>query len=217
MHILCGKIRELRPQQLFQIILRDGGHLHHRKAGGERFVQLPGARVAVVHGGDKAGLLSQRNAVVPGHVDGAAEIQYRVQHRQRLVFGHVDLVQHAEAAALCAAVHRPGTEHHLPARKGIHADEGGGVHVYMKGDVPRGAAKGGGKIFCQHVFAGGLSAGQQQVFAAEDSRQRLFPHLFAVVDKSRGGDTRAQRLAERMGGAVFLHRRKQGGVHPFLP
>ena len=140
-----------------------------------------------------------------------------MQHRQRLVFGHVDFVQHAEAAALCAAVHRPGTEHHLPARKGIHADEGGGVHVYMKGDVPRGAAKGGGKIFCQHVFAGGFSAGQQQVFAAEDSRQRLLPHLLAVVGKGRGGDTRAQRLAERMGGAGFLHRRKQGGVHSFLP
>ena len=87
----------------------------------------------------------------------------------------------------------------------------------MKGDVPRGAAKGGGKVFCQHVFAGGLAASQQQVFAAEDSCQRLLPHLFAVVDKGRGGDARAQRLAERMGGAVFLHRRKQGGVHPFLP
>ena len=136
-----------------------------------------------------------------------------MQHRQRLVFGHVDLVQHAKAAALCAAVHRPGTEHHLPARKGIHADEGGGIHVYMKGDVPRGAAKSGGKVFCQHVFA----AGQQQVFAAEDGRQRLFPHLFAVVGKGRGGDTRAQRLTERMSGAVFLHRRKQGRVHPFLP
>ena len=96
------------------------------------------------------------------------------------------VVQHAKAAALCAAVHRPGTEHHLPARKGIHADQGGGIHVYMKRDVPCGAAKGGGKVFCQHVFAGGLAAGQQQVFAAEDGRQRLLPHLFAVVGKGRG-------------------------------
>ena len=166
MHIFCGKIRELRPQQLFQIILGDGRHLHHRKARGQRLVQLPGARVAVVHGGNKAGLLGQRDAVITGYVDGAAEVQHRVQHRQRLVFGHVDLVQHAKAAALCAAVHRPGTEHYLPARKGIHADEGGGVHVYMKGDVPCGAAKGGGKVFSQHVFAGGFAAGQQQVFAA---------------------------------------------------
>ena len=80
MHIFCGKIRELRPQQLFQIILGDGGHLHHRKARGKRLVQLPGARVAVVHGGDKAGLLGQRDAVVTGYVDGAAEVQHRVQH-----------------------------------------------------------------------------------------------------------------------------------------
>ena len=87
----------------------------------------------------------------------------------------------------------------------------------MKGDVPRGAAKGGGKVFSQHIFTGGLAAGQQQVFAAEDGRQRLLPHFFAVVDKGRGGNARAQRLAERMGGAVFLHCRKQGRVHPFLP
>ena len=31
------------------------------------------------------------------------------------------------------------------------------------------------------------------------------------------GDARAQRLLQRMGGAVFLHCRKQGGIHPFLP
>ena len=50
--------------------------------------------------------------------------------------------------------------------------------------------------------------------------QRLHKEGFtviAVVGKGRGGDTRAQRLTERMGGAVFLHRRKQGRVHPFLP
>ena len=87
----------------------------------------------------------------------------------------------------------------------------------MERDVPCGAAKGGGQILGQHIFAGGLAAGQQQVFAAEDGRQRLLPHLFAVVGKGRGGDARAQRLAERMSGAVFLHRRKQGGVYPFLP
>ena len=29
----------------------------------------------------------------------------------------------------------------------------------------------GGKILSQHIFAGGLAAGQQQVFAAEQGRQ----------------------------------------------
>ena len=80
-----------------------------------------------------------------------------------------------------------------------------------------GRPKAAAKVFCQHVFAGGFAAGQQQVFAAEDGRQCLLPHLLAVVGKGRCGDARAQRLAERMGGAVFLHRRKQGGVYPFLP
>ena len=37
--------------------------------------------------------------------DGAAEVQHRVQHGQRFVFGHVDLIQHTKAAALGAAVY----------------------------------------------------------------------------------------------------------------
>ena len=217
MGVLRSKIRELCPQQLFQVVLGDGGHLDDHEAGGQGLVQLPGTGVAVVHGGDEAGLLGQRDAVVAGHVNGAAEVQHCVQHGQRLVLGHVDLVQHAKAAALGAAVHRPGAEHHLAVGKGVHADEGGRVHVYMEGDVPRGAAKGGGKIFRQHILAGGLAAGQQQVLAAEQSGQRLLPHLFAVVGKSRGGDAGLQFCRQRVGGTVLLHCFQQGRVHALLP
>ena len=215
-HILGSKIGELRPQQLFQIVLRNGGHLDDHETGGECLVQLTGAGITVVHGGNKAGLLRQRDAVVAGHIDGTAEVQHRVQHGQRFVFGHVDLIQHTKAAALGAAVYRAGPEHHLTVRKSVHANEGCCIHVHMEGDVPRRTAKGGGKVFGQHVFAGGFSACQQQVFAAEQRRQRLLPHLFAVVGKGRGRDARAQCVRQGMGSAVLLDCFQQSGVYPFL-
>ena len=140
-----------------------------------------------------------------------------MQHGQRFVFGHVDLVQHTKAAALGAAVYRAGPEHHLTVRKSVHADEGRRIHVHMEGDVPRRTAKGGGKVFRQHVFAGGFSACQQQVFAAEQRRQRLLPHLLAVVGKGRGGDAWAQCVRQGVGSAVLLDCFQQGGVYPFLP
>ena len=87
----------------------------------------------------------------------------------------------------------------------------------MEGDVPRRTAKGGGKVFRQHVFAGGFSACQQQVFAAEQRRQRLLPHLFAVVGKGRGRNARAQCVRQGVGSAVLLDCFQQGGVYPFLP
>ena len=87
----------------------------------------------------------------------------------------------------------------------------------MERDVPRGAAESGGKILGQHIFAGGLAARQQQVFAAEQGRQRLLPHLFAVVGEGRGRDARAQFGGQRVGGAVLLHRFQQGRVNALLP
>ena len=115
------------------------------------------------------------------------------------------------------AIHRSGAELHPSVGKGVHADEGGRVHVHMERDVPRGAAEGGGEVLGQHVLAGGLAARQQQVFAAEQGGQRLLPHLFAVVGKGRGRDAGPQRSVQRMGGTGFLYRRKQGRVHALLP
>ena len=94
MHIFVRQVGKLGPQQLFKVFLRDGGHLDDCKAGSQGLVQLPGARVAIVHGGDEAGLFGQRDALVAGHINGAAEVQHGVEDGQGLVFGHVDLVQH---------------------------------------------------------------------------------------------------------------------------
>ena len=82
------------------------------------------------------------------------------------------------------------------------------------GDVPCGAAKSGGQILGQHIFAGGLAAGQQQVLAAEQGRQCLLPDLTAIIGKAGNGDTGAQGLGQSVGGAVFFHSVQQVGLMP---
>ena len=209
MDVLARQIRELGPEQLFEVFLGDGGHLDDHKAGGEGFVQFPSARVAVVHGGNETGLLGQRDALVAGHIDGAAEIQHRVEDSQRLVLCHVDLIQHAKAAALSTAVDRAGPEFDGTALKGVHADEGGRVHIHMERDIPCRAAKGGGQILRQHIFAGGLAAGQQQVLAAEQGGQCLLPDIFSIVSKGRLRHTGSQSLGQRVGGTIFIDGQQQ--------
>ena len=126
MHIFVCQVGKLGPQQLFKVFLRDGGHLDDCKAGSQGLVQLPGARVAIVHGGDEAGLLGQRDALVAGHINGAAEVQHGVEDGQGLVFGHVDLVQYAEAAGLRALVDGALPQRHGAVFKGVRPQQGGG-------------------------------------------------------------------------------------------
>ncbi len=80
-----------------------------------------------------------------------------------------------------------------------------------------GRPKAAAEVLGQHVFAGGFAACQQQVFAAEQRRQRLLPHLFAIVGKGRGRDARAQCVRQGMGSAVLLDRYQQSGVYALLP
>ena len=84
------------------------------------------------------------DAVVAGHVDGPAEVQRGVEHRQGLVFRHVDLVQHAEAAELRALVDGPLPQRDFTVVEGVCAQQGGGVGVDVKGYVPAGAGEHGG-------------------------------------------------------------------------
>ena len=65
--------------------------------------------------------------------------------------------------------------------KGVHADEPGGVHADVKGNVPRGAAEGLRQIFGQHVLAGRLAAGEQQVLAAQQRGDGGLPDLFPII------------------------------------
>ena len=148
-------------------------------------------------------------------------IQRGVEHSQRLVFGHVHLIQHAEAAQPGAAADRPLPEHHLAFLQGVRADEGGSVHVDVHGHVPHGAAEHGGQILRQHVLAGGLRPCQQQVLAAQKRRRRALPDLPAVVKALGHGDPglRLRRHGMRRPEVLYLlqQRRVDALVTQLLP
>ena len=186
-------------QQLFQILLTDGGHLDDHKPGGQGLVQLPGPGVAVVHGGDEPGRRFHGDAVITRHIDDPAEIQRRVQYRQRLVFCHVDLIQNAKAAESCALVDGAGAEAHLPIFKGVHSDQSCGVHIHMKGNVPGRAAKHHCQVFCQDIFAGSLSASKQQVLTTQQGGSGILPDVFPVIVETGCWDSLAQLLRQRIG------------------
>ena len=69
-----------------------------------------------------------------------------MQHGQSFVFRHVDFVQNGEATVLHALIDRAGTEPHLPVFKCVHADEAGGVHVDVEGNVPGRTAEHCGQV-----------------------------------------------------------------------
>ena len=94
---------------------------------------------------------------------------------KHLIFCHVDLVEHAEAAVLCAEVYRPRAEAHLAALEGVHTNEARSIHIHMEGNIPRRTAEDLRKVFRQHVFAGGFSACQQHKTAATAASHTSFP------------------------------------------
>ena len=124
----------------------------------------------------------EADALIAGHVNGAAEVQRGVEHSQRFVFRHVDLIQHAEAAQFRALVDGALAQGDGAVGKGVRTQQGGGVGVDVEGHIPAGTGEGGGQIFRQDVFAGGLGADQQQVLAAQQGRGRLFPDILAVIE-----------------------------------
>ena len=204
-------------QQLFQVLRGDHRHVHNHEPGHQGLVQLPGAGVAVVHGGDEAGGVVEGDPLVAGHVDGPAEVQRGMEHRQRLVLGHVDLVQHAEAAHLRTLVDGALPQRHGAVFKGVRAQQGGGVRVDVEGHVPAGAAEHGGQVFRQHVLAGGLGAHQQQVLPAQQSRQGLFPDLLAVIEIAGLRNPAAQALFRGEAAPESFYFLYNCGIDSFLP
>jgi hypothetical protein len=159
----------------------------------------------------------QVDAVVARHVDDAPEVQRGVEHRQGLVFRHVDLVQHAEAAALRAA-QNGALAHGDPAvGKRVRPDEGRGVRVDVKGDVPLRPAEHGGQVLRQDVLAGGLGAHQQQILPGQQRRGRRLPNFAAVVEIPGLGHPILQLRLRRPGRAerpYFLYKRLADALFP---
>ena len=174
-------MRIAAADQAQQIALGDHGHLQHGKTGAQCLVELTRAGVAIVHRADEARGRVDRDAVIARQVDGPAMVERRVQHGQRLVFRHVDLVEHGKAAVLGAERNRAGAEDDLVTVKGIGAQQIGRVGADVKADVPARTAEGRREIFGKDVFAGGLRPGQQQVFPAQQGRQSRLPHVLTII------------------------------------
>ena len=84
-----------------------------------------------------------------------------MQHRQRFVPGHIDLVQDTEASLLGTLIDRTGTESYLTVLKSIRTYHQAGIHVNMKRNIPERPPESRRQILCQHVFAGRLGAYQE--------------------------------------------------------
>ena len=137
-----------------------------------------------------------------------------MEHRQGLIFRHVDFVQHAEAAGLGAGIHRPGSELHLTVPESIRAHQRPGIGVHMQGNVPHGPLKQSRQILGQHVFARGLAARQQQVLPGQHRSEHLLPDLNAVVGIPGNGNP--LRTCHGMGLPVFPGQIQNLRVYPLL-
>lgn len=137
------------------------------------------------------------DAVIAGHIDGPAEVQRGMEHGQGFVLGHVDLIQNAETAGLGALINGPLAQGYCAVDKGVGAQKGGRIGIDVERDVPAGAAEHGGQIFGEHVFAGGLGTGQQQILSAQQSSEGFLPDLFSVVEVAGGRDPALQRVRYR--------------------
>ena len=140
-----------------------------------------------------------------------------MEHGQSFVLRHIHLVQHAKAAQAGAGADRAFPEHHLAVLQGVRADEGGRVHVDVHGHVPAGATEHGGQVLRQHVLAGGLRAGQQQVLAAQQRGGGALPYLLAIVKVVRRGDAGLGLRRRGVLGTEGLYLLQQGGVNALVP
>ena len=138
-----------------------------------------------------------------------------MQHGQRLVLGHVHLVQHAEAAQTGAAAHRPFPKLHLSVLQRIGADERGGIHVHIHGNIPHRTAEHRRQILRQHVFAGGLGAGQEQMLPTQQRSRRALPDLPSIIQIAGLGDALRRLLRRRMRLTVPPDLLQQRRIHAF--
>ena len=195
---LLFQLRKLSQQNSPEIVLGNDGHADDQEAGAQGLIQFPGARIAVVHGADKAAHGVYRQPLIARHINDPPEIQHTVQHRQRLILRHVDLIQYRKAAVPGRQPHRPRLEHHPAAVKAVCSDEIGGIHAHVKGNIPGRPAEEGRQILTKHILASGLGAGQQQILSCQQSRQRCIPDLCPVIGAVRPGNPGCQSFAHRI-------------------
>ena len=159
----------------------------------------------------------EADAVIARHVDGPAEVQCGMEHRQGFVLGHVDLVQNAETALFRALIDRALAQRYLAVIERVGAQQGGGIGVDVKGHIPTGTPESGSQVFRENIFAGGLGAHQQQVLPAQQSRQGLFPDLLAVIEIAGLRNPAAQALFRGEAAPESFYFLYNCGIDSFLP
>ena len=155
------------------------------------------------------------DALVAGDINDAAVVQCGVENGQSLVFGHVHLVQHTEAAQAGALADGALPECHPAVLEGVGSDKGGGIHIHIHGHIPHRASKDRRQIFSQDIFARGLGAGQEQMLPAQEGRGGTLPDLPAVVEIAGVGDTVRRLGGRRMGVTEMADLIQQSGIDAF--
>ena len=108
----------------------------------------------------------QIDPIIARDVDASAKIQCFMKNGEGLILGHVDFVQHTKTAEPCALADRTFPECNFSILPCVGTDQGRGISVDAERNIKKGASESSGQIFSQHIFAGSLRTGQQEVFSA---------------------------------------------------
>ena len=104
-----------------------------------------------------------------------------MKHCKGFVFGHIYLIQDAEASVLCGEGYRTRPEGDLIAVIGVRSYKEGSIHIDMEGNIPYRPHEEGSEVIGEYVFTGGLRPCKEQVLSCEDGGYGLFPGIPAVV------------------------------------
>ena len=186
--------QEATLEHTAEVLLRDDRHRDDEKTRRQRLIELARAFVAVVHRRDETCRRMQLQPLIARYIDDPPVIQHTVQHRQRLVLRHVDLVEHREAAVFTREVDRPRFEHDPTSIEAVRPDHRRRIHPHMEGHIPHRALKQRRQILAEDVLARRLRPRQQQISPAEKRRDRRLPDLPAIIRTLRRRDSRHQLL-----------------------
>ena len=102
-----------------------------------------------------------------------------MKHRDRVVFRHIDLIEHAEPTVLRRKRDGTAAQPHLAAGEGVGADEHTAVGVHMERGGEHRAREEPCKVVRKNVLARRLSACEQEILPLQQRGDRRIEHLFA--------------------------------------
>ena len=108
-----------------------------------------------------------------------------MKHRDRVVFCHVDLIEHAEPAVLRRKRDGAAAQPHLAAGEGVGADEHAAVGIHMERGGEHWAREEPCEVVRKNVLARCLSAREQEILPLQQCRDRRIEHLFADESNHR--------------------------------